>query len=195
MTTFYIVRHGEYENPAYIYPGRTPNGFPLTAHGREEIQRWCPYFADKQIAAIYSSPLVRTRESAEIFSAALNLSVIERECLTELKTNAEGISMTVFDETNGEYSYLPEQIKVGAESIEEAGERIYRCAEEIRKTHVGNRVLLVSHGDPIRFLLMKYLNWPMEFATSRKIEMPLAAGFRLDIGENGASMAALPMPR
>lgn len=99
--------------------------------------------------------------------------------------------MTVFDETNGEYSYLPKQIQAGAESIEEAGNRMYRCAEEIRTQHEGESVLLVSHGDPIRFLMMKYLKQPMDFQKSREIAMPLAAAFRLDVDGDRASMSVI----
>ena len=74
MTTIYLVRHGEYENPDYLFPGRS-SGFPLSARGREQVCKLADYFVKKPIAALFSSPLLRTMQSAEIISRTIHVPI------------------------------------------------------------------------------------------------------------------------
>lgn len=194
MTTIYIVRHGAYQNPEYVFPGWSP-GFPLSDEGREQVRRLAGFFADTTIDILYSSPIQRTRETSRILSDALSLPINFDIRLVEVRTNLEGTPMKRFDETNGELSYLPEYIAKGAESMEALGKRMHDVLEEFRTAHAGKTILVVSHGDPIRFGIMKYLGWPMEFTKSREIATPLAGGYRLDIDDEGkADVTAIPVP-
>lgn len=71
MNVVYLVRHGE--NPANItreFSHRRVD-YPLTARGEAQARRTGEYFRDKAIDAIYSSPLRRARQTAEIIAAAL----------------------------------------------------------------------------------------------------------------------------
>ncbi len=177
MTTLYLVRHGEYDNPGYMYPGRSP-GYPLSSRGREQVELLAPYFRDKHVGAIYSSPLLRTRETAEILSSALHLPVQFDDRLLEVLTHAEGASMNLFDATNGELSYTPKYLSRGAESMGELAERMAGFIEEKRREYLGKEVLVVTHGDPMRFVTMKYLGLPIDFPTSRTVAIPLAGGYK-----------------
>ena len=73
--TVYIVRHGE--NPANInreFSYRLVD-YSLTPKGVRQAEDTARFFRDKQIDAIYSSPLKRAAETAEIIAAPLRLPV------------------------------------------------------------------------------------------------------------------------
>lgn len=186
MTTIYLVRHGEYENPGYVFPGRLP-GFGLSDHGRQQVARLARFLTDKGITAIISSPLRRTRETAAIISDTLKLPIRFDLRLIEVRTVLDGTSMKPFDESGGELSYMPDQVAHGSESMTELADRMHRVLEEIRKAHKGKTVLVVSHGDPIRFGIMQYLKKPITFPQSREFETPLAGGYRLEIDDKGVA--------
>ena len=188
MTTLYLIRHGEYENSDYVFPGMLPE-FPLSAKGRAQVQKTALFFSDKSISAVYSSPALRTKQTAQILGSSLHLPVILDARLREVKTGLDGISMTKFDDTNGELSYLPEYQAKGAESMEELASRMVGFIEEKRREHEGKATLVVTHGDPMRFVIMKYTGLPLTFEASRRIATPLGGGYRMDFdGKNEAKV-------
>ncbi len=189
-TTIYIVRHGEYENPEYVFPGRLP-GYPLSPKGKIQVQGLAAYLKDKNIEVLYSSPVQRARESAEIIQETLHLPILFDDRLMEVRTSLEGISMKLLDETMGKLPYLPEQVAKGGESMEELSSRMYDALEDIRKKHEGKTMLVVTHGDPIRFGLMKYLGVPITFPEAQKIAYPLAGGYRLEFDNDGRAEVRL----
>lgn len=178
-TTIYLVRHGEYDNPDYLFPGRLA-GFPLSQRGKEQVNNLSKHFEGVVIDVLYSSPLQRTRESAAILSASLNVPIQFDVRLVEVRTNLEGKSMKLFDDTNGELSYLPENLAKGAESMQELSERVSGFIEEKRKEHKGKEILVVTHGDPMRFGVMKYMGLPITFEASRQVATPLAGGYKIE---------------
>ena len=188
MTIIYLVRHGEYENPKYTFPGRSPEGFPLSDRGRKQAQALATYFANKPVTALYSSPIPRCRETAEILSRSVHLPVVVDDRLIEVRTMAEGVSMRVFDETNGELSYTPEYLAKGAETMEELASRMSGFIKEKRQEHKGKEVLIVTHGDPMRYVVMNYMGMPIDFEASRQIAIPLAGGYQIDFDEAGKAL-------
>ena len=74
-TTIHFVRHGEVHNPDHILYERLP-GFHLSDRGRRMAGATARYLAanpqTNTAAAIYSSPLDRTRETAQAILTALN---------------------------------------------------------------------------------------------------------------------------
>jgi broad specificity phosphatase PhoE len=70
----HLVRHGEVHNPKGVLYGRLPNfglsklGHQMAAKAAHELPE-----SDRKISALFSSPLQRTRESAEPISQAFKL--------------------------------------------------------------------------------------------------------------------------
>jgi len=83
MGVFHFLRHGEHGLLGKVLAGRMP-GVGMTERGRAEIASQAERLAREKIAAIYASPLQRTRESAEIVSARLGLPIEFRDDLLEL---------------------------------------------------------------------------------------------------------------
>ncbi len=186
-TTVYLVRHGEYENPDYLFPGRL-QGFPLSETGKKQAEKLATYFQTKHVAYLYSSPLQRTKETADIIGNALHIPVKLDDRLQEVKTLLDGESMLMFDDTDGGISYTPELHAKGAESIEDLARRMRGCIEEIRNRHKGKTLVIVTHGDPMRYVVMKYRRMPMDFALSRSVAIPLGGGYALGFDEHGKFM-------
>jgi broad specificity phosphatase PhoE len=91
----HLVRHGEVENPERVLYGRL-EGFGLSVLG----QRMAQAAADalmawgRPVAALYASPLQRTRESAAPISAAFGLEVLLDERFIEPANDFEGRRMS-----------------------------------------------------------------------------------------------------
>lgn len=84
INIIYYVRHAQ--NKANITKefSYLKVDYPLTSQGIEQAQRVARFFLDKNISAIFSSPLKRAAQTAEIISQTLSLPVVVVEELREL---------------------------------------------------------------------------------------------------------------
>src|SRR5947207_2621131 len=153
MTVFHLVRHGQHGLLGRVLAGRMP-GVGLDERGRAEIAAVAERLADEPVAAIYASPLQRTRESAEIVAARLGLPIEFRDDVIELDFG-EWTGST-FDairadprweawRTQRSIARIP-----GGESMREVQKRIVEALLDINQIHPHQTVVLVSHGDVIR---------------------------------------------
>ncbi len=84
LITIYLVRHGE--NPANLtkeFSHRVVD-YPLTEKGILQARQTAQFFQTRPIDAIYSSPLRRARQTAEIIGTTLQLPVEEEESFREI---------------------------------------------------------------------------------------------------------------
>jgi broad specificity phosphatase PhoE len=72
----YFVRHGESEaNVAKVFSNQKHELHPLTQTGREQAQTLAEKLRDVKFTAIYASPMLRARQTAEILNAPHELTV------------------------------------------------------------------------------------------------------------------------
>jgi broad specificity phosphatase PhoE len=148
MITIYLVRHGEYANPKNILPGRLP--VELNSEGKAQVQRARDYLADKNIAKIFSSPVRRCEQSAEILSDG-SIEIVYDLRLAETLTIAQG------EDFKGEWirpSYNRVD-KLGGESMQDVQVRMADFWLSLDFTS-GQNFVVCSHGDPLQ-LLYNYL--------------------------------------
>src|SRR5689334_16774290 len=69
-TTIYYVRHAGTENAERIQYGRIP-GFNLSENGKKQAAKMADFFANKKISQIFTSPLERCFETANIIAEKL----------------------------------------------------------------------------------------------------------------------------
>lgn len=157
-TLVLLVRHGQTPTTGKVLPGRAP-GLHLADKGREQAaavaERIAALQTDKRrIAAVYASPLERTRETAAPIASALGLRV----------RRAKGLMECEFGEWTGaelkKLAKLPEWRTVqrnpsgfrfpGGESFTEMQTRITSAIDTLRTDHPGQTVVAVSHADPIK---------------------------------------------
>src|SRR6478735_6702951 len=81
-TLILLVRHGQTPTTGTVLPGRAP-GLHLSDRGRAQAERVAERLAGLPVDVIYSSPLERTRETAEPTAACAGLKVNENAGLIE----------------------------------------------------------------------------------------------------------------
>lgn len=151
----FIARHGQNEdNVNGILNGH--RDLPLTELGREQARQLGQGIIDARLEfdTIYTSPLSRALETAEIVSGMLQLP--EPTVLPELIERDFGI-MSGQKATDIESLCAPDIIKTetityflnpeGAETFEDLVLRGHTVLDIVRAKHMGGKVLLVCHGD------------------------------------------------
>jgi probable phosphomutase (TIGR03848 family) len=160
MTTFYFVRHGATSHTATKLTGWLP-GVRLSADGRTEAEAAAATLAQAKLDAIYSSPIERTLETAEIIASRHKLKVEVVDDLGEVQygkwTNRtyKTISRTKLWERVQRWpstARFPD-----GESLSEVQLRATEALEGLRARHRRGQVCCVSHADVIRLVLAHYL--------------------------------------
>jgi probable phosphoglycerate mutase len=166
MTIFHLLRHGEHGLLGRALAGRMP-GVGMTERGRAEIAAAAERLASEKIVALYASPLQRTHESAEIVAERLGLPIEFRDDIIELDfgewTGATFDSIRADPRwqawsTQRSLSRIP-----GGESMRAVQQRAVEAVLDINERHLGETVVLVSHGDVIRSVLLFALGMPLDF--------------------------------
>ena len=154
-TLVLLVRHGQTPTTGTTLPGRA-KGLHLAEKGEQQAaavaERIAP-FGDK-VAAVYSSPLERTRETAAPIAKALRKRVRSSRGLLECDFGEwTGSALKVLGK-------LPEWKHVqrypsgfrfpGGESFTEMQVRITDTVAKLVAAHPGKAVVAVSHADPIK---------------------------------------------
>lgn len=165
-TVIYLMRHGEVENPKQILYGRLP-GFRLSENGKKGIVEAGEKLKNKEISVLYTSPLLRARETGRIVNKYLGLKPKRSSLILESKILAQGVDLTTFKKDIQPHMYEEEYVKEGQESVKSQEERMIRFVRIITKRHPNKNVLVVSHGDPIIILKAKLLGIPFSWQFKR----------------------------
>ena len=152
MTTrLSFVRHGDVHNPRRVFYGRLP-GFGLSETGRRQARAAAESLRDESLAALYTSELQRARETAAIIQTAHpGLVPIPSPLLLEVHSPYEGTPQSVMRGRSWDlYSGTP----AGYEQPADVLARARRFSARVRARHPGKRVVAITHGDLIAFLIL-----------------------------------------
>lgn len=166
-TYIYLVRHGEVYNPKKIWYGRLPfHG--LSIKGREQIEETAQHLKNKHIDVIYSSPLLRARQSAQIIRKKLNLPKVHfSKNLLEVKSSLQGSPDSFLLSINYDF-YASKEKKITGETIEEISSRMSKFIRGVVQAHKGKHIAAVSHGDPIGIVKIKEEDLTLTIDSLRK---------------------------
>jgi isoleucyl-tRNA synthetase len=155
-----LVRHCEAESNKEhrAVCGSEAAKFHLTEEGKKQAQALAKKLTKEKAVALYCSPIVRTRETADFIAAAAGLEVESDERLLELDFGAmNGVTAAEYDG----YFASPEERWTkhpeGGETFADVRKRIMDFIREIDAKHAGETVIVVTHGDPL-FVLDMTLN-------------------------------------
>ncbi|MFG2933228.1 bifunctional RNase H/acid phosphatase [Streptomyces achromogenes] len=168
--TLVLLRHGKTPlTPQKRFSGSGGTDPALSAAGREQAHRVADALARRgTIQAIVASPLARTRETAGIVAARLNLDVTIEDGLRETDFGAwEGLT---FGEVRERY---PDDLNAwladpeahptgGGESFAETAVRLAATRAKLVAAYRGRTALLVTHVTPIKTLIRLALGAPPE---------------------------------
>ncbi|GHD29436.1 histidine phosphatase family protein [Nocardiopsis kunsanensis] len=149
-TVVHLLRHGEVYNPSKVLYGRMPD-FHLSDRGREMADIAADWFEGHDIAVLLSSPLDRTRETAEPIQKRTDLPVTLDDRLIEAANRFEGLSLSarsVRDPNVLSKVYNPFRPSWG-EAYSEIVQRMVEVIKVARRAAWGREAVCVSHQLPI----------------------------------------------
>ena len=153
MKTLYILRHGKtIWNKERKAQGRTD--VPLSDEGRKEAYKVKEYIESLNIDGIYSSPLKRALETAEIVSQDISYKIfktdddlIERSFGHYEGELVEKLPFSILTKENPEFD---------GEGVDESADRFKKCLLDIVSNSECERILIVTHGGILYNFLKEY---------------------------------------
>jgi len=166
LTRLVLLRHGQSDKniPDEMFDSSLDT-YGLTETGKNQAEKAAVILKDKKISAVYSSPVRRARETAEILARSFGKKAILDDRISEVnngewegkKEDDPSIRESRFEYNalpNGNYYKTPRGLT--GESWEEVEKRMADFAEEIVERHKGETVVIISHEGPL-MLLLRYL--------------------------------------
>lgn len=193
MTLIYLVRHGVTAHTGHRLSGRLP-GVHMTEAGRSQAEAAAGSLASIPLKAVYSSPLERCWETAEIVAArhermrvrkATGLLEVDygrwaNRTFTALRRTA--LWRTVQKWPSG--AEFPD-----GETIRRVQVRAVEEIESLRSKHPRERICCVSHADVIKLVVAHYLGVHVDLY--QRIVVEPGSISILGIGEEGPVLLAL----
>jgi len=153
VTTILLARHGETDwNREGRFQGWADP--PLNATGRAQAVDLSVQLMAEELAAVYSSPLRRAYETAEVVAASRGLEPVTVDALREVDVGSwSGLSRAEIEQR------FPEQyarwLDYGrgwedGETYEQMVDRVVEALQELAEGRDGERILAVTHGGPMR---------------------------------------------
>jgi len=163
-TTFYIIRHGE---TAHNAAGRLQGhvDVALAERGRQQAAAAALVLKGRPVAQLYSSDLLRARQTAEIIGDQLGLPVQLEPRLREVNVGDWG-NLTAAEiqakhpEVLGQMRRDPEHTRYpGGESYGELANRVMEALTDLATAHAGQTVAVVTHGGALRAIMSRQLGY------------------------------------
>ena len=171
-TTLVLLRHGVTDHTTgRRFSGGLAGADPgLSEEGRDQVRsvgKWLAPAAER-IDAIVSSPVRRTRESAEILGGLLGRDVDEEAGFAEMEFGAwDGLTFEEVAQQHAEdleaWFDSPDVVPGGTgESLRAVEERVLAARDRCLAEHDGRTVVVVSHVTPIKTMLAHTLEAPLQ---------------------------------
>jgi probable phosphoglycerate mutase len=159
MGSIIFLRHGQAQNNVErVLAGRT-DGVPLTENGVKQAQKAAEFIEKMNVSKIYTSPIDRARQTAEIVSNHNSLEYVQDERLIELDMGKfTGMKYDKIFSIHGNvflkfYSGDLELAHNGVETFAQVKKRVLDIIEDIIAKHKDENIVLVTHMDPIKAVL------------------------------------------
>lgn len=177
MSTIVLIRHGETDwNLIGRYQGQADPS--LNSMGYRQAQQLADELLNSSIEIIYTSPLKRTRETAEIIAEKLETQIIDEprimeihqgEWQTKLRTEIEQLYPELFSAwENTPWEVSPP----GGESLHQVQSRVNNAVDDILMKEKSKKVGLVTHRIPIALIKVRYQGMDPDIV--RTIHLPNA---------------------
>ena len=191
-TTLHLVRHGEVDNPACIFYGRLPR-YALGAEGRAQAVAAARLLANEPVSAIYSSPMLRARQTARAIAGQHRGRRVQvSSLLNEVNVPLEGRPLEEGIAANWDlYTGNLPPYEVPATILA----RMLRFVLLCLRRHAGQTVVGVTHGDPIAFLML----WAWGMPVTTELKTPMYRDYletaSITTFEYGGELTGLPTVR
>ena len=150
-TIVHLLRHGEVYNPGHVLYGRLPN-FHLSDNGRMMADSAADFFGDRDVVALFASPLERAQETARPTAERKSLAIQTDQGLIESANVLEGKTISLaqlgLNPLNWRYLWNPVTPSWG-EPYKQVAARVWQVVERARDAARGHEAVCVSHQLPI----------------------------------------------
>jgi len=170
-TTFVLVRHGvtNHTTGKRFSGGLASSNPPLNDEGREQARatgEWLAPLAGT-FDALVSSPVLRTRQTAEILAGFFDLEIEEEPGIAEMEFGTwDGMSFTEVHEKHPDEisSWLGdlESAPHGGESFRAVEKRVLEGRDRMMAAYAEKTTVVVSHVTPIKTLVADALGAPLD---------------------------------
>ena len=150
-TTIHLVRHGEVENPKGVIYGRLP-GYNLSERGQRQAEEAGRHLAERDVGAIWASPLERAQETAQAIAAHHRIEITTDERLIESGTTLEGLGKTItaFMRSPKHWWALRNPLRPSwGETFGEIKVRMLAAVEDAVRVAGDREVVVVTHQTPV----------------------------------------------
>ena len=159
-----FLRHGQATNNTQrVLAGRTV-GVPLTENGIEQAKKTAEFVEHMNVSKIYTSPIQRAMQTADIVAKHNSLETIVDERLIELEMGKfTGMKYDDIFSSHGNvflkfYSGDVEIAHNGVETFAEVKKRVLGIVDHVINEHKDENILLVTHMDPIKAALSSVMD-------------------------------------
>ncbi len=180
-TRFLLIRHASTDGVGHALSGRTEIG--LNGAGEAEAARLAESLAGTVADAIFSSPQLRTRQTAAAIGQVLGLDVRPDDALDEVDFGPwTGQSFASLDGRPDWALWNTQRSLAPAPGCETMLQVQARAAAMIVRLHAhpGGRFILVSHADVLKSLLAWALGLPIDLMQRLEIAPASQSAFTLD---------------
>lgn len=178
-TTFVLIRHGDTDHTAArTFSGRTGSDPGLNDHGRSQVEAtaaWLSPLADESDLVMLSSPMRRTRESADIVAGRLGAQYETADALIEAGFGTwEGLTYgdVLREDPQSFTTWLSDPTHPAGghgDSMQGVADRMREARDLMLLTHASRTVVAVTHLTPIKMLVQGVLDLPFEAAFKTEI--------------------------
>lgn len=165
----------------------------LNAEGRAQAERLAQRFVGRDIAAVYTSPMDRARETATAIANAVDRTPIAMIGLNEIDfgewTGCTFDELKQLDHWKRFNDHRSTTRIPGGEMMLEAQARAVAAVEELRVNHPEATVVAVSHSDMIKAVLAHYAGIALD--NLMRIEIDPASVSTLSLTAWGDSVVRL----
>lgn len=186
MTTFLLIRHGAHLLGGGTIAGRSPS-VHLSPLGQTQANQLIERLAHLPIGAIYSSPMDRTRETAQPLARTLGLPVQIRPALAEIDFGdwtGQKIDDIKAQPPWKQWNAFRSGTRIpNGELMPETQLRIVNEMLLLRQQHPDDCLALFSHGDVIKAAVAYWLGVPLDLF--QRIEIGLASVSAIALGDLG----------
>jgi len=186
-----LVRHGETQwNRENRALGHTE--IELNEEGRKQVESVALALREEKVAAIYSSPLRRARETAEAIARFHQVAVEVDGAFKEM--DAGELDGLTYEDMRDRYGdFLREWIKdasllrvPGGESLAQVQQRAWQGVEGIIHRHPQGVVIVVSHNFAILCIICRALG--LDLSQFRRLRLNVASISTLNFGGWGIQL-------
>lgn len=158
-TIIYLTRHGETEwNIEKRLQGRGDS--PLTENGIQRAKELRDRIKNIDIDVIYSSPIKRALNTANILRGNKNIDIVTDDRLMEMCFgDYEGKKIDIIQKENPSWDInliMQGNVEICApngENLKEVRERISKLMNKIIAENIGKSILIVTHGITLKALM------------------------------------------